>query len=153
MAEGAWKSLQTGDSQQEVAGKAKAFSTAVQRHDTLVKAWVLWGDYRENFLTKETGGRNRKLWVEAITCYLYACRHQTKIKGQKYLAKVLGLLTYDTEQLEPAEAVDKYRKGVPPIQGLPWIPQRLKCLVRREDKLILNLISQGDRMFPQAGHA
>lgn len=31
----------------------KAFSAAVQMHDTLVKAWALWGDYLESVFTKE----------------------------------------------------------------------------------------------------
>ena len=31
----------------------KAFSTAVQMYDTLVKAWAHWGDYLENLFTKE----------------------------------------------------------------------------------------------------
>merc|ERR1719319_147634 len=91
-----------------------------------------------------------KYGVEAITCYLHACRHQNESKSRKYLAKVLWLLTYDTEALELAEAVDKYMTGVPPIQWLPWIPQLLTCLVRSEGKLILNLLSQVGRMFPQA---
>lgn len=30
----------------------KAFSAAVQMHDTLVKAWALWGDYLEQIFTK-----------------------------------------------------------------------------------------------------
>ena len=128
----------------------KAFSAAVQMHDTLVKAWALWGDYLEHLFTRETQGRNMKFGVEAITCYLHACRHQNESKSRKYLAKVLWLLTYDNEQLELAEAVDKYMTGVPPIQWLPWIPQLLTCLVRSEGKLILNLLSQVGRMFPQA---
>ncbi|KAJ8314001.1 hypothetical protein KUTeg_008562 [Tegillarca granosa] len=31
----------------------KAFSAAVQMHDTLVKAWALWGDYLETVFTRE----------------------------------------------------------------------------------------------------
>lgn len=31
----------------------KSFSAAVQMHDTLVKAWALWGDYLESVFTKE----------------------------------------------------------------------------------------------------
>ena len=60
--------------------------------------------------------------VLAITCYLQvstvlywrlpaACRHQNESKSRKYLTKVLWLLTYDNEQLELAEAVDKYSPG------------------------------------------
>ena len=128
----------------------KAFSSAVQMHDTLVKAWAFWGDYLEHLFTRESGGRNMKFGVDAITCFLHACRQQNESKSRKYLAKVLWLLTFDDDQLQLAEAVDKYMTGVPPIQWLPWIPQLLTCLVRIEGKPLLNLLSQVGRMFPQA---
>lgn len=64
--------------------------------------------------------------------------------------QVLWLLTYDDEKLALAEAMDKYCVGVPPVQWLPWIPQLLVCLVRNEGRLVLNLLSQVGRMFPQA---
>ncbi|CAH1788418.1 unnamed protein product [Owenia fusiformis] len=125
----------------------KAFSAAVQMHDVLVKAWALWGDYLESIFVHE---KSIHLGVSAITCYLHACRHQNESKSRKYLAKVLWLLTYDNEESTLAEAVDKYCIGVPPIQWLPWIPQLLTCLVRNEGRLILNLLSQVGRMYPQA---
>ena len=134
----------------------KAFSAAVQMHDTLVKAWALWGDYLEAVFTKENNStasgsvNNIQFGVEAITCYLHACRHQNEAKSRKYLAKVIWLLTYDDENLSLAEAVDKYSVGVPPIQWLPWIPQLLTCLVRSEGKPLLTLLSTVGRMFPQA---
>ena len=130
----------------------KAFSAAVQMHDTLVKAWALWGEYLESVFTKEPNTKPRAIrhGVEAITCYLHACRHQDESKSRKYLAKVIWLLTYDDEKLALAEAVDKYNVGVPPNQWLPWIPQLLTCLVRNEGKLIINLLSNVGRMFPQA---
>ena len=94
----------------------KAFSAAVQMHDTLVKAWALWGEYLESVFTKEQNAKARAIryGVEAITCYLHACRHQDESKSRKYLAKVIWLLTYDDEKLALAEAVDKYNVGVPP---------------------------------------
>ncbi|XP_060086157.1 transformation/transcription domain-associated protein-like [Ylistrum balloti] len=125
----------------------KAFSAAVQMHDTLVKAWALWGDYLETVFTRE---KQMNLGVSAITCFLHACRHQNESKSRKYLAKVLWLLTYDDEKTTLAEAVDKYCVGVPPIQWLPWIPQLLTCLVRNEGRLIINLLHQVGRMYPQA---
>ena len=68
----------------------KAFSAAVQMHDTLVKAWALWGDYLEHLFTRETGGRNMKFGVEAITCYLHACKpereQEPEVPGQGAVA-------------------------------------------------------------------
>ncbi|XP_077979126.1 transformation/transcription domain-associated protein-like [Glandiceps talaboti] len=128
----------------------KAFSAAVQMHDTLVKAWALWGDYLELLFTKETKDRQINYGVYAITCYLHACRHQNESKSRKYLAKVLWLLTYDDDKSSLAEAVDKYCVGVPPIQWLPWIPQLLTCLIRSEGRLILTLLGQVGKVYPQA---
>ncbi|XP_008557972.1 transformation/transcription domain-associated protein [Microplitis demolitor] len=127
----------------------KAFSAAVQLHDTLVKAWALWGDYLEQIFTRDSR-QQIAIGVSAITCFLHACRHQNESKSRKYLAKVLWLLTYDDDKNSLMEAVDKYAVGVPPIQWLPWIPQLLMCLIRHEGNVILNLLSQVGRMFPQA---
>ncbi|XP_033101198.1 transformation/transcription domain-associated protein-like isoform X1 [Anneissia japonica] len=127
----------------------KAFSAAVQMHDTLVKAWALWGDYLEQIFTKE---KQINVGVSAIVCFLHACRHQNESKSRKYLAKVLWLLTFDDEKnnLPLADAVDKYAVGIPAFQWLPWIPQLLTCLVGCEGKIILNLLVQVGRVYPQA---
>ncbi|XP_058799221.1 transformation/transcription domain-associated protein [Phymastichus coffea] len=126
----------------------KAFSAAVQLHDTLVKAWALWGDYLEGIFTRDP--RQITMGASAITCFLHSCRHQNESKSRKYLAKVLWLLTYDDEKSSLLDVIDKYAVGVPPIQWLPWIPQLMMCLVRYEGNVILNLLSQVGRMFPQA---
>ncbi|KAK8783727.1 hypothetical protein V5799_009908 [Amblyomma americanum] len=121
----------------------KALSAAVQMHDTLVKAWALWGDYLEGLFGRDRWeSRQLNLAASALTCFLHACRHQNEPKARKYLAKVLWLLTYDNEQGTLAEAVDKYNAGVPPLQWLPWVPQLLTCLVRPEGRLLLNLLVQ-----------
>lgn len=127
----------------------KAFSEACQLHDTLIKAWALWGDYLEHIFTKEPV-RQMDLGVSAMTCFLHACRHQVESKSRKYLAKVLWLLLYDDEQEQLMGALDKYAVGIPPLQWLPWIPQLLCCLVQYDGTVILNILSQVGRMFPQA---
>ncbi|KAG8225079.1 hypothetical protein J437_LFUL000058 [Ladona fulva] len=126
----------------------KAFSSAVQMHDTLVKAWALWGDYLEGIFTRDS--RQLNLGVSAITCFLHACRHQNESKSRKYLAKVLWLLTYEDKDCVLTQAVDKWSVGVPPAAWLPWVPQLLTCLVRAEGRLVLNLLSSVGRVFPQA---
>ncbi|CAH3023319.1 unnamed protein product [Porites evermanni] len=125
----------------------KAFSQAVQMHDSLVMAWALWGDYLDGLFVLE---RNMQLGVSAIVCYLHACRHQNEAKCRKYLARTIWLMTYDDEKGSISEAVDKYCVGVPPVHWLPWIPQLLTCLVRREGQKILNLLCNIGRVHPQA---
>lgn len=126
----------------------KSFSAATQLHDTLVKAWSLWGDYLENIFIRDA--RQITIGINALVCFLHACRHQNESKSRKYIAKILWLLTYDDDKCSLMETVDKYAVGVPAIQWLPWVPQLLMYLVRNEGTVILNLLSQVGRMFPQA---
>ena len=125
----------------------KAFSEAVQMHDTLVKAWALWGDYLDNLFVNE---RNITLGVYALICYLHACRSNHEAKCRKYLARSLWLLTYDDDKGTLADTLEKYCIGVHPAHWLPWIPQLLTCLVRKEGQRVLNLIFSIGRVFPQA---
>jgi transformation/transcription domain-associated protein len=118
----------------------KAFSAAVQMHDTSIKAWALYGDYLEQVFTRDA--RQINLGVNAMACFLHACRHQNESKARKYLAKVLWLLSYDDDNSSLMEALDKYSVGVPPILWLPWTPQLLNCLVQYEGNVILNLMCQ-----------
>ncbi|XP_050553861.1 transcription-associated protein 1 isoform X13 [Spodoptera frugiperda] len=126
----------------------KAFAAAVQLHDTLVKAWALWGDYLEQIFIRDP--RQIQVGVSAMTCFLHACRHQNESKSRKYCAKVLWMLSFDDEKNSLAEALDKYSVGVPPVQWLPWIPQLLSCLVQYDGTVILNLLSHVGRLYPQA---
>ncbi|KAL4715075.1 hypothetical protein ACJJTC_012122 [Scirpophaga incertulas] len=126
----------------------KAFAAAVQLHDTLVKAWALWGDYLEQIFIRDP--RQTTVGVSALTCFLHACRHQNESKSRKYCAKVLWMLSFDDEKASLAEALDKYSVGVPPVQWLPWIPQLLACLVQYDGNVILNLLSHVGRLYPQA---
>lgn len=130
----------------------KSFSAAVQLHDTLVNGWALWGDYLESIFVKEKWeNRQMQLGVSAITCYLHACRHQNEAKSRKYLAKVLWLLSYDDEKTSQlADSVERYNQGVPALSWLPWIPQLLTCLVRNEGKIVVSILSQVGRTYPQA---
>lgn len=64
-------------------------------HDTSIKAWALYGDYLEHVFTRDP--RQINLGVNAMACFLHACRHQNESKARKYLAKVLWLLIYDDE--------------------------------------------------------
>ncbi|BFZ01386.1 hypothetical protein BsWGS_04423 [Bradybaena similaris] len=125
----------------------KVFSAAVQLHDCLVNAWALWGEYLEAMFTRD---RVIEIGEGAIICYLHACRSSIEGRTRKYLAKAIWLLTYDDENLTLATTLDKHHNGIPAIHWLPWIPQLLICLVRKEGKLIMNLLTTVGRMYPQA---
>ncbi|BES94543.1 FAT domain [Nesidiocoris tenuis] len=132
-----------------ISEAGNTFAVAVEKHDTLVKGWALWGDFLESQFIKSPNP-DIGLGVSTITCFLYACKHQNESKSRKYLAKVLWLLTYDDHKFSLTEAVDKYVVGVPPIQWLPWIPQLLTCLVWNEGKFMLNILTQLGRTYLQA---
>ncbi|KAL3270789.1 hypothetical protein HHI36_021313 [Cryptolaemus montrouzieri] len=126
----------------------KSFSAAVQMHDTSIKAWALYGDYLEQVFTRDQ--KQISLGVNAMACFLHACRHQNEAKSRKYMAKILWLLSYDDENSSLMEALDKYSVGVLPILWLPWTSQLLNCLIQYEGHVILNILCQVGRMFPQA---
>ncbi|XP_065834052.1 transformation/transcription domain-associated protein-like isoform X2 [Oscarella lobularis] len=125
----------------------KCFSSAVQLNDNLSEAWGQWGDYLDQIFTKD---RKKDVGASALTCYLHACRQNDEVKTRKYLSRVIWLLAFDDESKSLAEVVDKYATTVPPNLWLPWIPQLLTCLVRKEGKQMLNLLFTIGRVFPQA---
>ncbi|CAL1526416.1 unnamed protein product [Lymnaea stagnalis] len=125
----------------------KVFAAAVQLHDCLVNAWALWGEYLEAMFTRD---RLIDHGEGATICYLHACRSSIEGRTRKYLAKAIWLLTYDDENLTIATTLDKHHQGILAIHWLPWIPQLLTCLVRKEGKLIMNLLTTVGRMYPQA---
>ncbi|XP_013100353.2 transcription-associated protein 1 [Stomoxys calcitrans] len=126
---------------------AKAFSAAVQLHDGLTKAWAMWGDFMEHLFIRD---KQISHGVNALTCYLHACRHQSESKTRKYLAKVLWFLSYDNATNTLMNTLEKYVVGVQPSYWLPWIPQLLCCLVQYDGNVILNLLSHVGRLYPQA---
>ncbi|XP_044312545.1 transcription-associated protein 1 isoform X1 [Drosophila rhopaloa] len=129
----------------EEAGKS--FSAAAQLHDGLTKAWAMWGDYMENIFLKE---KQIALAANALICYLHASRNQIESKTRKYIAKVLWFLSYDNHTKTLISTLEKYVSGIPPSYWLPWIPQLLCCLEQFDGDVILNLLSQIGRLYPQA---
>lgn len=122
----------------------KAFSSAAQMNDALVKSWALWGEYLENIFSKD---RQMDVGVACITCFLQACRNQPEYKARKFIAKILWLLSYDDTSHKLMETMDKYGVGIQSSHWLPWISQLLCCLVQYDGTVILNLLSQVTTYF------
>ncbi|KAI5635428.1 FAT domain-containing protein [Phthorimaea operculella] len=108
----------------------KAFAAAVQLHDTLVKAWALWGDYLEQIFIREP--RQVTVGVSAMTCFLHACRHQNESKSRKYCAKhEIGV-----------KFSDRIRKSV--LRGRCGI---IKDVVTGIEKVIVSIRSHSGRVI------
>ena len=60
------------------------------------------------------------------------------------------IYTYYILQSTLAETVEKYYIGISPVLWLPWIPQLLTCLVRKEGNHMLNLLCAVGKAYPQA---
>lgn len=126
----------------------KSFAQAVDLCDSSNKSWGLYGEYLEIIFS-----RNPKLTsmgVSAITCFLHAARDPNEVKTRKYLANVIWLLTYDETRAEMLKVFESYMLGVPTLNWLPWIPQLLNCLVQYESDVVMNLLNQIAKIFPQA---
>lgn len=127
----------------------KAFAASVQLCDSLSSAWGMWGNYLEkNF--NDDPKNSQSMGVSAMVCFLHACRQQNEYKTRKYFAKIIWLLTYDETRAQMLEILDKYGQTIPSNQWLPWIPQLLNCLIQYEGDVIMNLLSNVARSFPQA---
>lgn len=126
-----------------------SFSESIEKFDTLAKAWALWGDYLENLFIN-IKPQQLNLGVNAIKCFLHACRQKNENKSRKYLAKVLWLLSYDNENSILMKTFEKYSLGFPLLHWIPWIPQLSLCLVHHESNVILNLLIQIGRLYAQA---
>ena len=125
----------------------KSFSAAVQLNDNLVKAWALWGDFLDLLFDQD---HNLTLGASALTCFLHACRNQSEGRCRKYIARIFWILSFDDDKGTLAEIVDKYYAGISPMHWLPWIPQLLTCLVRKEGSHMLNLLCSLGKAYPQA---
>ncbi|CAA9994104.1 unnamed protein product [Nesidiocoris tenuis] len=90
-----------------ISEAGNTFAVAVEKHDTLVKGWALWGDFLESQFIKSPNP-DIGLGVSTITCFLYACKHQNESKSRKYLAKVrakqLQRVT-DAESIKASESM------------------------------------------------
>lgn len=126
----------------------KSFAHAVELCDNSNKSWALYGEYLEMVFTSNP--KLTSMGVSAITCFFHAARDQSETKTRKYLAKVIWLLTYEDTRPEMLKVFENYMLGVPTLNWLPWIPQLLNCLVQYESDIVMNLLNQIAKIFPQA---
>lgn len=126
----------------------KAYSVSVQLYDSLSKGWACWGDYMEANFSRDPS--NATTGLSAMICFIHACRQANETKSRKYFAKIIWLLTYEETRKDMLDSLEKYGQAIPQISWLPWIPQLLNCLIQYEGDVIMNILINIARSYPQA---
>lgn len=123
-----------------------AYSNAITLFKHLPKAWISWGNYCD-MVFKET---KDEIWLEyAVSCFFQGIKYGVS-NSRSHLARILYLLSFDTQNEPAGRALDKYLEQLPHWVWLSWIPQLLLSLQRSEAqhcKLVLLKIAQ---VYPQA---
>lgn len=123
-----------------------AYSNAITLFKHLPKGWISWGNYCD-MIFKET---QEEVWLEyAASCFFQGVKYGVS-NSRSHLARILYLLSFDTQNEPVGRALDKYLEQLPHWVWLSWIPQLLLSLQRNEAqhcKLVLLKIAQ---VYPQA---
>lgn len=91
----------------------------------------------------------RLIAVQALVCFLLAMHHRCDTP-QLHVARVLALLAQDNEEGWLGAAFQKYIEPLPHWLWLPWLPQLLTGLARREALHTKLLLKQMAKRYPQA---
>lgn len=90
-----------------------------------------------------------EIWLEyAVSCFFQGIKYGVS-NSRSHLARILYLLSFDTQNEPAGRALDKYLEQLPHWVWLSWIPQLLLSLQRSEAqhcKLVLLKIAQ---VYPQ----
>jgi hypothetical protein len=99
---------------------------------------------------KET---KEEVWLEyAVSCFFQGIKYGVS-NSRSHLARILYLLSFDTQNEPVGRALDKYLEQLPHWVWLSWIPQLLLSLQRSEAqhcKLVLLKIAQ---VYPQVNQS
>ncbi|WVZ66880.1 hypothetical protein U9M48_016041 [Paspalum notatum var. saurae] len=124
----------------------QSYSNAITLFKHLPKGWISWGNYCD-MIFKDT---NDEVWLEyAVSCFFQGIKYGVS-NSRSHLARILYLLSFDTQNEPVGRALDKYLEQLPHWVWLSWIPQLLLSLQRSEAqhcKLVLLKIAQ---VYPQA---
>jgi transformation/transcription domain-associated protein len=134
-----------------------ALSTCLSLSENFAKGWVCWAYFCDHqFGETDPKDPARMTYAEnAVNCYMQAVRTHT-IHGNKYLSRVLWLVTYcaNTDGNDAVfSAVEKASSVLPPWIWIMWIPQLLASLRRHEfQNTAISILQKIAATFPQALH-
>lgn len=144
----------------------QAFCHAVQICPTHGRAWASWGELCASLgavtetqlekgasaeVVKENAKKVRQYLAQAMGCYLEAVQIDGHEWARIHLAKCLWMLTKDGSATGVlCSTIENRGSHLPAWVWLPWIPQLLTSLYRKEGRAVKAILARIVKSHPQA---
>lgn len=158
---------------QSLQGRAKA--NQAYCHSVLIcpsnaRAWLSWGELCASLAASiekqqveqssamstekanESAKKVRQYLSQAMGCFLEAMNIDGHEWSRIHIPKCLWMLTKDGPSGSLAQTFEKRATHIPAWVWLPWIPQLLTCLYRREGRQVKAVFSRLVMAYPQAAY-
>lgn len=148
----------------------QAFSNAVQICPAHARAWVSWGEWYMSLgsavekqhveqnpstganeqLVNDAAKKVRQYLSQAIGCFLEANQIDSNEWARMHLPGCLWMLSKDGANGSLCQTFERKATKIPSWMWLPWIPQLLTSLYRRECTAAKSILMRLARDYPQA---
>ena len=125
----------------------RVFAQAVQIDLNIAKGWSAWGYFNDQRFQQS---KDITFGVNAVNCYLQAATLYKYASARKYLARVLWLLTFEDASGSMSKSFELYNHDLAAWYWVPFIPELLTSLTRREARQARFLLMKIAKSFPQA---
>ena len=125
----------------------RIFAQAVQIDLNIAKGWSAWGYFNDQRFQQS---KDITFGVNAVNCYLQAATLCKNASARKYLTRVLWLLTFEDASGSMSKSFELYNHDLPAWSWVPFIPELLTSLNRREAKQARFLLMKIAKSYPQA---
>jgi transformation/transcription domain-associated protein len=125
----------------------RIFAQAVQIDLNISKGWSSWGYFNDQRFQQS---KDITFGVNAVNCYLQAATLCKSVNSRKYLARVLWLLTFEDSIGSMSKSFELYNHDLPSWYWVPFIPELLTSLNRREARQARFLLMKIAKSYPQA---
>lgn len=156
---------------QSLQGRAKAnqaYCHSVQICPSNARAWLSWGELCASLANsiekqqaeqtaamstekaKDSAKKVRQYLSQAMGCFLESMNIDGHEWSRIHIPKCLWMLTKDGSSGSLAQTFEKRATHIPAWVWLPWIPQLLTSLYRREGRAVKAVFSRLVMAYPQA---
>ena len=131
----------------------RVFAQAVQIDLNSAKGWSEWARFNDNRFQQASMMASPDLLnfaVNAINCYLQAAALHKSHRARRFLARVLWLLSFEDDAGSLGKSFETYSNDLPVWNWVPFIPQLLAALGRKECRVVRVVLVKIAKCFPQS---